>query len=337
MAQLFDVPLEVRQMIYAECLTAGKIYPYTISETIPEHDFDTSDDEDAETKKILQVKPDRELPCFELLIVCKAIRQEAEPLLYQRNTVVLPAIDLTARFFKHCLHNDTRRSWIKSITLIFDSTDMVRREREIALDAELAASRETLLFPEEVVDCSSEDEIFPSSKLHDAYKAHMTTVVWPRKASYVLDYLALNKLTIDVRGSNCIEGCCNLQSDAISALKKGFMQQVPDSVHLMCSNRAWRDRRGGMIDDRVVMTEEKTLLHLTKATIAPADQRRTGKGRNAQGSSIDGSKPECKDNFFHVLRLDTDTDNKNRKKGLTEISCVTIDATSVSCWSTKSR
>lgn len=116
-------------MIYAELLIVGKVFPYTFSETISEYDLGVESDDD-ETIETMMDCSGCAAPFVDLLTVCKAIHKDAEPILYQRNILVLPASDLTPRFFKCSLHNDIRRSWIKSGELISDDTsDMNRHER----------------------------------------------------------------------------------------------------------------------------------------------------------------------------------------------------------------
>jgi len=39
MVHFLGLPLEVRQMIYAEILVVGKVFSYTVSEKISEHDL----------------------------------------------------------------------------------------------------------------------------------------------------------------------------------------------------------------------------------------------------------------------------------------------------------
>ena len=104
MTTFLDLPLEIRRMVFGYCLAVGKVFPYTVSEIYEEYGNDFGDE------PTNQELSDCEHPCVALLSVCRRVRLEAEPILYQRNTIVLPASDLTARFFKRCLHNDTRRA-----------------------------------------------------------------------------------------------------------------------------------------------------------------------------------------------------------------------------------
>lgn len=95
-----------------------------------DHDFD-----DEPTNEDLS---DHEDLCVALLSVCSRVRLGAEPLLYQRKTIVLPATDLTARFLKRCLHNDTRKAWVGSMDISLDVPDMTSSDRQVVWDEELA-------------------------------------------------------------------------------------------------------------------------------------------------------------------------------------------------------
>ena len=142
MPTFLDLALEIRQMIYSYCLVVSKNFPYTVTETYNEyeHDFD-----DGLTNQELS---DCQDPFDALLSVCRRVRLEAEPTLYQRNTIVLPASDLTARFFKRCFYNDACRAWVKSVDISLDASDMSRSDREAVLDEELAFVRDDILFPD---------------------------------------------------------------------------------------------------------------------------------------------------------------------------------------------
>ena len=222
MFDLFQLPLEVRQMIYADCPVVGKVFPYNLAESYDEYECDYDDDLTA-----------RELAGYEapevaLLRVCKTIHLEAEPLLYKYNTFVLPPSDLTTRFFKRSLHNDFRRAWIKSVVLSFDASDLTRDDREIILDERLKEVRDDMLFPE----ISGAWELNFKESVHETFMARLADCVWPTKARFVLDFLRCEKLVIDFRNSKCVEGCCIQRIDAIRALHHGFAHGMPEVISL---------------------------------------------------------------------------------------------------------
>lgn len=111
MSSLFKLPPEIRQRIYEEILDVGKVFPYTLGESYNEYDCDDHDDLTA------RGFAGHEATKVALLIVCKGIHAEAEPVLYRQNRFVLPASDLTARFFNRSLHNDTCGDWVKSVEI----------------------------------------------------------------------------------------------------------------------------------------------------------------------------------------------------------------------------
>lgn len=230
MTDFFQLPLEVRQMIYAECLVMGKVFPYTVKETYNEYECDYDDDLTALERSGC------ETPEVALLLVCKDIYLEAGPLLYQQNTFVLPASDFTSRFLKRSLHNNTRRSWLKSVEMGFDASDMTRDDREATLYEQFELVKDDMLFPEKVIDnyCwPYEDADDWSENMHEAYKDTLAKVVWPRKASYILELPQLQKLIIDFRDSKCLEGCCDRRFQSVSALDKGFAIGMPKSLKLL--------------------------------------------------------------------------------------------------------
>ena len=228
MSSLFRLPLEVRQMIYARCLVVGKVFPYTYAERYDEYEYDYDDEETG-----LELSGCEE-PWVPLLRVSRAVHEEAEPMLYQRNTFVLPACDLTIRFFKRSLHNDLRKAWVKSVVLALDASDMTRYDRGIVLDKHLDLIRDEMLFPERAYGdaCWPEEESFKEN-LHLAYNDRLGDVVWPRKALYVLKNLSLKNVIFDFRGSTCIEGCCDMQIKALRSIEKGFATGRPMKVEVL--------------------------------------------------------------------------------------------------------
>jgi hypothetical protein len=229
MSIFFTLPPEIRHKIYEECLVVGKTFPYRFRDCYDDYDYDYKDDSTAS-----KLACDR-VPEIALLLVCKAIVAEAEPLLYQRNIFVLPAADLTARFFKYSLYNDTRRAWVKSVEMGFEALDLTRDEGKIPLDEDLKLTPDDMLFrsdsglgvgPQRSVNAWAQD-------LHEAYKVCLSSLVWPLKASLVLDHLQLRELVIDFRDARCSEGCCCMKKDAIDAISVGFAMGVPKTLRLI--------------------------------------------------------------------------------------------------------
>ena len=239
MPTFLDLPLEIHQMIYSYCLVVGNIFPYAVTETYDEYEHDFDDD------PTNQELSDCEDPCVALLSVCRRVRLEAEPTLYQRNTIVLPASDLTARFFKRCLYNDARRAWVKSVDIDLDASDMSRSDREAVLDEELAFVRDDMLFPDRAL-FNWPKETLSSEKMHDAYQSRLGEVVWPRKMSYVLDFLRLEKLAVDLRECKCLEGCCSMLSQGIESMSKGFALALPSTIRIRGARELAQSAKGDM-------------------------------------------------------------------------------------------
>ncbi|KAL6712925.1 hypothetical protein ACLMJK_009480 [Lecanora helva] len=226
MGTLLKLPVEVRQMIYAECLVVGKVYPYFFSQQSgqPEGNLDPGGNDST-----LQEETGQYLPETALLQVCKVTYQEAEPLLYQRNTFVLPTADYIVRLFTHSLYNEIRRRMIKSVECTFDSADLSPRDREEILDEKLKNDRDSMLFPERIgVDLWPNDFL---DSLHVAYKHRLTFSTWPQMVSHLLD-LELDDLTIDFSNVLCTSGCCYLRAMAVRELCKGFAKAMPRKIEL---------------------------------------------------------------------------------------------------------
>ncbi|KAI9807534.1 MAG: hypothetical protein M1825_005474 [Sarcosagium campestre] len=133
MADIFSLPVEIRQMIFGELLVVGKVFPYgyfkeelAVAEG-PGASLDTDapaaglpaaaggeaggedDEEEAENDEaaggqewgeshVLAEARDFTRPELALLSTCRQIRWEAEMMLYRSNTWVLPAWPLLKRF-----------------------------------------------------------------------------------------------------------------------------------------------------------------------------------------------------------------------------------------------
>ena len=97
MARFYHLPLEILRMIYREYLVVGEIYPYSLSDA-PQPDTETPQD-----------KTGYELPSIALLQVSKIIREEAEPMLYQKNILRLGSAIVTGKFFERSLNTPERR------------------------------------------------------------------------------------------------------------------------------------------------------------------------------------------------------------------------------------
>ena len=216
-------------------MVVGQVYPYVGNDilNLPANtDPDDSDDDYVLTARNYQ---GYEAPTVALLRVCKTIHAEAEHLLYRRNVFVLPAYDLTARFFKFSLYNKARREMIKSVELSFNMSDLPRSRREHILDRQLQSFRMDMLYPERTYATWEED--LPE-ELHNTYKLQVTTKAWPHKAGLVVNHLALDSLVVHFGCARCTDECCDLRAEALQAMDTGFQRGMPKKIKLLGLKKA---------------------------------------------------------------------------------------------------
>lgn len=202
-------------MIYHECLVVGEIYPYSLSDA---HQPDTETARD---------KTGCNLPTVSLVQVSRMIRHEAEPMLYQRNVVRLGNAAVSGQFFERCLNTPQRRLWLRSVRMSLSFEDLVQTDREAVLIRQLDLARMRLLFPE-----NSHGKSF-ELLLHDAYKAFLSETVWPRKTLPILGDCNLEKLSVDLKGTRCQAGCCDMRAQALVAFRKGFSMGMPKKLEII--------------------------------------------------------------------------------------------------------
>ncbi|MCJ1394276.1 hypothetical protein MMC18_007154 [Xylographa bjoerkii] len=234
MPSFLSLPLEIRRMIYTHALAVGSIYPYFETQNNDYHcyrgDF-----------KLPQFRYSchevlYELPSVHLLQTCRLVHQEASPILYSKNHILLPILDLTLRFFNECLNTPERRSWVKSVGLSLESGDMYENEREIVFNRRwrnLRASMTEAVYPNRFrYNMLHEDFANWGQDLHLAYKRHLTQVIWPRKVAPLLEFLALDFLHLTMEATNCHNECCNLANSALSVFTLGFAKGVPKRLKI---------------------------------------------------------------------------------------------------------
>ena len=167
-------------------------------------------------------------PAVSLLRTCKRICEEAEPLLYKRNTFILPNVSFTTRFFDTSLNTDTRRLWVKTVELDLDPSDMASMDKSV-----INSSRPGLYksYQERLSDqpghSASESNRLCTRDLHKAFKQQLVTETWPAKLAPILKHLLLDKLIVNLECSTCEDGCCELFAGALTAFRNGFVLAVP--------------------------------------------------------------------------------------------------------------
>ena len=220
MARFYHLPLEIRQMIYRECLIVGEIYPYSLSDA-PQPDTETPQD-----------KTGCELPSVALLQVSKTIREEAEPMLYQKNVLRLGSAEVTRKFFERSLNTPERRMWLKSVRTRLDFRDITKANRQSVLERQLSLLQTRMLFPEKNRSTIVIEEI-----LHKEYTNCLAESMWPRKLSPLLEDCKLEMFSVDFSQARCPGRCCPINARAVLAFRKGFANGVPEELLLIGLNQ----------------------------------------------------------------------------------------------------
>ena len=216
MARFYHLPLEIRRMIYRECLAVGEIYPYSLSDAL-QPDTETPQD-----------KTGCELPSVALLQVSKTIREEAEPILYQKNVLRLGSAEVTEKFFERSLNTPERRMWLKSVRMRLDFKDITKADRQIVLERQLFLLQTRMLFPEKNRSTIAIERI-----LHNEYTNCLADSMWPRKLSPLLEDCRLEKLSVDFSQARCPGSCCPMNARAVLAFRKGFANGAPKELLLI--------------------------------------------------------------------------------------------------------
>ncbi len=220
---LFELPAEIRTMIYEYCLEVENVYPYLESHRwelqtdIAHHDayyFDA--------------------PNVSLLKTCKQINWEAESILYKRNTFVMPTSSLTAKFFANAMATDVHRSWMKAIEIYLDASDLDSADRKVICGPRLDwyTQFERALRLDRDGPRASHFLRTCGKELHRANKAYLINNSWPRKVAPILEHLKLDTLAVNIDCSKCEDDCCNLYAGALAAFSEGFALGTPKNLKM---------------------------------------------------------------------------------------------------------
>lgn len=216
-----DLPPEIRNIVYGYCLQVGEVYPYLESQRA------------IDVGSVYGQANSFEVPCTALLAVCKLLHDEAEPLLYKKNTIVLPAAALSAKFFSNSMHSDTRRAWIKSIQLDLSLYDLSKDEKLGIYNEELLSLQVHLVHTDWTnISLDEEDSVRDATEnwgrnIHQRYKDRLRFVCWPKMMSPILEHLQLDKLVVNFEDSICSHNCCSIPRRAGAAFNEGFAKGVP--------------------------------------------------------------------------------------------------------------
>lgn len=203
MAKFMDLSAEVRVMIYELCLVVGKIFPYRSKHFEEEGVGHTVTGPTLASLRMIGDDQTCLDPCLGLLGVNKLIKSECTPILYQKNTVILPYGPLAARFFQNCLNSVEKRRLLRDVELELCDLDMPASVKTAIINASHSLS-----------------------KRHQSLKYHLGHVIWPAKIAPILNDTKLKRLTVYFQRSRCPMDCCILDSRASAVFRKGFATGV---------------------------------------------------------------------------------------------------------------
>lgn len=213
-------------MIYGYCLEMGHVYPYLESQRA------------IDVRSVPEEANTFEVPCTALLAVCKLIHEESENLLYRKNTFVLPAAALSAKFFSNSMYSDTRRAWIKSVELKLSPYDLSQGKKLEIFEEEQCKLRDHFVYTDWTgITPNGNSSAFSlmlgwQRELHKRYKDELRLECWPKKMAPILEHLQLDELVVSFAESVCSFNCCRLPLRARKAFRQGFAKGVPKLLRL---------------------------------------------------------------------------------------------------------
>ena len=195
------LPPEIRRLVYNECLFVGDVVPYVKSTTNPSR------------------------PQVSLLCTCKALKLEAEPVLYS-NTLILRNEGDIQTLFQETLQTPAQKLLPKFVEVSLQRQDFTPQHCCMAYNHSVTKVRGVL------ASSGSIDQY--NRQLHRFAKIKLRDVAWQRKVDPILNNLKLDKLVLDLRDSFCDNDDCNCRMAAMAILcfKKGFALQVPKVVEV---------------------------------------------------------------------------------------------------------
>lgn len=119
------IAAEVRNIIYEYCLVVESVYPISGVSSLG-----------LQTDVVHQDAYYYDTPNVSWLETCKQVSWEAEHM-YQQNKFVMPTSSLTARFFANTMNTAVRRSWLKSVEIYLDPSDLDTEDRKVICGSRL--------------------------------------------------------------------------------------------------------------------------------------------------------------------------------------------------------
>ena len=195
------IPLELRCLVYNECLFVGEVAAYKKSTT-----------------------SNASHPQLSLLCTCRRLKVEAEPVIYQ-NTVILRKEEDIQSFFQKTIPTPARKLLPKSIEVSLGRDDFTTLDSCMVYNHGITKSRGLLASSGSINEYNREIHRFAKLKLRDA--------TWQRKVDPILDHLRLDRLILDLSDSFCPEDCdCRMAAMAVLCFEKGFAVHTPKIVEV---------------------------------------------------------------------------------------------------------
>ena len=237
-SSLLELPPEIRCQIYEYLLVCGKVFPYS--------SFDNTKKDDKEANGYTR-------PTTAITQVSKLIQKESESILYSKNTFVLPSRRWTKAFFDNCLHNQSRRSSIRSVQVQFSCKDAYLSDELIKnlklrdlcdkLRQEMKAK-----YPLRSDMVQSLKDEYVRRYREDTIIRRITDIAWLDKANYILDNLKLDDMAVKFISQGIVRdyifpGNIWPEELVIDAFKAGFVFGIPtrlsfEGFHQMALRRA---------------------------------------------------------------------------------------------------
>ena len=167
-------------MVYHCCLFVGEVAPYTESDT------------------------KSSLPYVPLLRTCKAVKLEAEPVVY-KNTFILSDPDAIEDILDRTFSSPPRKILLKSVKISLGSHDSIPEDRFWPIGS------------------------FVSEHSRRTYRLE----IWKRRVVPILENLTLDRLVLDLSDSFYQGRCkCRMAATALTCFKGGFASRAPNCVEI---------------------------------------------------------------------------------------------------------
>ncbi|MCJ1460458.1 hypothetical protein MMC28_010840 [Mycoblastus sanguinarius] len=224
---------EVRTMIYECCLVVGKIFPYNHRAKAEDEANKAQVVRGVQRLSAFEEADNYEKPTTALLQVSSSIYNEAAPIMFEKNTVVLPKASLSVGFFSKAFHTPERKLWLKSLELKLSWADMSHTEKSEIADRHLSKIRNTLLRPPYTHDENFLSDEYAAKGLsyHDDCRCGISRL-WSCKVEEFLEETYLKKLNVNFSDTYCPLGCCKMDLAALMAFSRGF-EKEPEAIELI--------------------------------------------------------------------------------------------------------